>query len=126
MASPFDYVTAISEKTQTDFYVIGTDSDYVPFLVNKALSYFPDSIFYANEMNKNSHLPKHIQFSYLLNSITKGKRRSGWAKKDKASYRLLLVKEYYNYSDEKAQQAMLVLTDADLDIIETKLYKGGR
>lgn len=126
MASPFDYVTAINEKTQTDFYAIGSESEYVPFVINRALSYFPDTIFYANEMNRNGHIPKHMQFAYLINTITKGKRRSGWTKKDKATYKLLLVKEYYKYSDEKANQALQVLTEDDLATIEKKLYKGGK
>lgn len=125
MSSPFDFVHAINQSKNSNFEEIGEEKDYVPFVVNKSLSFFHDTVHYANEMNRYSQLPKQMQFSYLLNSITK-RKRSGWVKKDKATYELLLVKEYFNYSIEKAEHALSLLTKADLTIIETKLYKGGR
>jgi len=77
-------------------------------------------------MNRHYGIPKNWQFSFLLNSITKKKRFSKWSKKDAISESLRLVKEYYGYSNEKAKQALSVLSDEQLAMIEQKLYKGGK
>ena len=71
-------------------------------------------------------LDPELQFQYLINTITKKKRFGKWAKKEKDPKSFLLVKEYYGYSDEKARQALELLTDDQLAIIEQKLYKGGQ
>lgn len=126
MANPFDFINAINTTKVNLFEDPQSEKDYVPYLVNKGLSYFIDTIGYANEMNRLSNLPKDMQFHYLLNSIPKGKRFSKWSKKDEQTKSLLLVKEYYKYSDEKAKQALRVLSGDDLAIIETRLFKGGR
>jgi hypothetical protein len=36
------------------------------------------------------------------------------------------VKEYYGYSNEKAREALTLLTKEQLEHIKTKLFKGGR
>lgn len=125
MADLFDYVKAINETKVDMFLEPQADAGYLPFIVNKALSNFIDTVLYANEMNRCNHLSKKMQFHFLLHTVPKGKRY-GWSKKDKETSSLLLVKEYYKYSNEKAKQALSILSDADLDIIEQKMYKGGR
>jgi hypothetical protein len=125
--SPFDFISAIN-FTKKDLFEDDPQAkkDYNAFIVNRGLSYFPDTILYANEMNRNNHLDKDCQFSFLLNSISKKKRFSKWAKKDPASDDLELIKEYYKYSDEKATEALSVLSVEQLSLIKEKLYKGGR
>jgi hypothetical protein len=127
MASPFDYISAVS-YTKKDMFKEEdfAHKEYAPFMVNRGLSYFPDTIMYANEMNRNDHLDKDCQFYFLLNSITKNKRWSKWAKKDPVSKNLELVKEYFGYSDERAKEALSVLTKDQLKLIKEKLDKGGR
>ena len=100
--------------------------DYKPFLINRGLSYFPDTIFYANQMNQHAGLDKDMQFFFFLNIISRKKRFSKWSKKDAESESLELVKEYYGYSSEKASEALKVLTDENLIMIKEKLYKGGK
>jgi hypothetical protein len=126
MSSPFDYVKAINETKVDMFQDPQAESEYLPFLVNRALSNFTDTIFYANEMNRMSGLPKIMQFHYLINIIAKKKRYGSWSKPEKESSSIALVKEYYKYSNEKAIQALRILTDDDLAIIEQKMNKGGR
>jgi hypothetical protein len=126
MASPFDYVKAISETKEKMFLDDQAEKEYIPFIVNKSLSYFVDTVMYANEMNYYNQMPKEWQFEYLRCSINKGKRYGGWVKKDQDSTHLPLVKEYYKYSDEKAKAALSLLTDDDLAIIKQKLFRGGR
>jgi hypothetical protein len=97
---------------------------YVPFLVNKALSYHADTIMYANEMNRHWELPKEAQYLFLLNTIRKSKRFAKWVKKT-SSDDLEAVQKYYGYSRQKAEQALLLLTEAQLAQIRQALDTGG-
>jgi NACalpha-BTF3-like transcription factor len=125
--SPFDFLNAINVTKENlmaeDEFTV---KDYSPFMVNRGLSYFPDTILYANEMNRNADLDNDIQFSFLLNSVTKRKRFSKWFKKDPDTDDVKLVMEYYGYSNEKALQALQLLSPESLEMIKEKLYKGGR
>ena len=42
---------------------------YVPFVINRSLSYFPDTILYANQVNHYNQLDKKMQFDYLRLSL---------------------------------------------------------
>ncbi|CAB4127240.1 clamp loader small subunit [uncultured Caudovirales phage] len=123
--NPFDFINAITQTKEDLFKDPQASKDYNAFMVNRGLSQYPDTILYANEMNMHYNLDSDMQFKYLINTITKKKRFSKWAKKDKDSKSFLLVKEYFKYSDEKARQALDILTSDQLAIIEQKLYKGG-
>ena len=124
--SPFDFLNAIN-LTKKDLFAEDplNKKDYAAFIVNRGLSYFPDTVLYANEMNRNSQIPVEWQFSFFLNSISKKKRFSKWSKKDAESEDFRLVKEYFGYSDKKAQDALNILSKDQLIMIKEKLYKGG-
>ncbi len=124
--TPFDFINAINLTKKNLFEDPQAEKDYLPFLVNRGLSYFPDTVLYANEMNRNSGIPKDWQFSFFLNTIPKKKRFSKWHKKDADSESLTLVKEYFGYSSEKALEALSILSDEQLAMIKEKLYKGGK
>lgn len=122
--NPFDFVASISH-TKEDLVENSdeiAEQFYVPFLANRALSYFPDTIMYANEMNKNDISKKH-QYYYLLNSIRPVKRFAKWAKVD--DEHLEDIKQYYGYSTEKARQALNLLTTEQICLIQQKLKRGG-
>ena len=97
---------------------------YAPYIINRCLSSHIDSLMYANEMNINHHLDKDIQYSFYLNSLRKRKRYSPWIYKDKIKD-LDCVKSYYGYSNEKAKQALRVLTKEQLNFIKSKSETGG-
>ena len=80
------------------------EKKYPPFIVNKCLSGFIDTVMFANEMNVNHQLPSRLQYDFLINTVRKRKRFSPWLKKDKIND-LDAVKSYYGYSNEKAQQS---------------------
>jgi hypothetical protein len=124
--SPFDFINAINDTKKNLFEDPQATKDYKPFIVNRGLSYFPDTVLYANEMNKHPDLDKDQQFSYFLNIISKKKRFSKWSKKDADTASIELVKEYYGYSSEKAKEALSILSEQDLTMIKEKLYKGGK
>ena len=126
--NPFDFVNDINFGKKD----IITDSanpelaekTYNPFLTNRALSYFPDTIQFANMMNKNSHIDHLLQYSFLLNIIRKRKRFSKWFKKNDDDV-LEMVIEYYGYSVNKAKEALKILTYDQLEKIKEKMTKGG-
>lgn len=124
--TPFDFVNAINFTKQDLFQDPQANKDYVAFIVNRGLSYFPDTVLYSNEMNLRNEIPKDWQFYFFLNSVVKRKRFSKWHKKDAESEPLRLVMEYFGYSSEKAKQALTILGDAQLTMIKEKLYKGGK
>ena len=124
--TPFDFINAINDTKQNLFQEMNAAKDYEPYIVNRGLSFFHDTVLQANAMNQHHSIPKEWQFSFLLNSIAKKKRFSKWAKKDKATESLILVQEYFGYSSEKAKEAIRILSDEQLNEIKLKLNKGGR
>lgn len=126
MSTPFDFINAITQTKENLFVDPQSVKDYNPFMVNRGLSNFSDTILYANQMNINYDIPVEWQFQFLINTITKKKRFSKWHKKETNSKYFNVVKEYFHYSDEKTKQALDILSDEQLLIIEQKLYKGGK
>ena len=124
--SPFDFLNALNDNKKDLFQDPQAEKDYSAFMVNRGLSYFPDTVLYANEMNRYPSIPKSWQFYFFLNTIPKKKRFSKWSKKDAETKSLQLIKEYYGYSFEKAKEALSVLSVEQLSIIEEKLQKGGK
>ena len=99
--------------------------EYAPYIINRCLSGYIDCILFANEMNMNSQLDKDMQYSFYLNSLRKKKRYSPWLRQDKIKD-LDYVKQYYGYSNEKAQQALKILTKEQLNFIKSKFETGGK
>ena len=99
-------------------------SSYQPFIINKCFSAHLDTILFANEMNQHPFIKKDMQYLYYLHSIRKRKRYSPWVKKVDVD-NLELVKEYYNYNDEKAMEALSILNREEINFIKQRLNKGG-
>jgi hypothetical protein len=97
---------------------------YPPYIINRCLSGNIDSIIFANEMNMNHHLDKDMQYSFYLNSLRKRKRFSPWLRKDKIED-LECVKNYYGYNNEKASQALKILSKEQIKFIKQRLEIGG-
>lgn len=122
--SPFDIINHLCTSKTSDWDNIG-DKDYNAFMVNRGLSYFADTLFHANEMNRRYDIPKQLQYEFLLNSIDpKKKRFSKWAsnKKDKE---IVMVSDWFKISLLKAQSIHKLLSKSDLEEIERKMDKGG-
>jgi len=100
------------------------EKQYNNFMINRGLSYFPDTIMYSNELNLLPDLDKDLQYRYLINIIRPRKRFSKWAKK-KDDSDLQLVMEYFDYNIEKAKSALSILSPSDMKKIKEKLNKGG-
>ena len=98
--------------------------DYPPYIINRCLSGHLDCVMFVNEMNKYSFLDKDLQYSFYLNTLRKKKRFSPWLRKDKVTD-LQCVKQYYGYSNEKASQALKILSKQQLEYIKQRLEIGG-
>ena len=123
--NPFDYLNAIN-NTKKDIMVDDiAEKGYNSFMVNRGLSYFNDTVLMANEMNIYHHLDNRLKFDFLINIVRKKKRFSKWIKPETESD-VEVVKEYYGYSNEKAKQALSLLTSEQIDELKKKVYKGGR
>ena len=122
-----DYLNAINHTKET---LMDTEDEqwekkYPPFIVNKCLAPFQDTIMLVNEINQFHHLDKKLQFDFLINSLRPRKRYTPWVKATKLE-NLEYVKEFYGYNNEKAKVALDILDDEQISAIKQKMRKGGR
>jgi hypothetical protein len=101
------------------------EKKFSPFIINKCLAPFEDTIMLVNEVNQLHQLDKKLQFDFLINSLRPRKRYTPWMKAKKLK-NLEYVKEYYGYNNEKARAALDVLDDDQISAIKQKLNKGGK
>jgi hypothetical protein len=124
--SPFEFVTSINN---TKINLMDKDEDvetkYNSFLVNRSLSYFPDTVIMSNEMNRLHHLDAKMQYDFLINIVRKKKRFSKWDKPEQRDD-LECIKEYFGYSESKAKQIIGLLTESQIKTIKNKVSRGGR
>ena len=128
MSNPFDYIKDLSYEKK-DIIRNSPNSelaakDYNPWVTNKTLSYFEDTILYANEMNKSANLTNQQQYDYFLNSINKRKRFAKQTKKT-TSDDVNNIAKYFGYSLKRAEEALTVLTADQVRAIKQKLELGG-
>jgi len=126
--NPFDYLNAINDTKKN----VIEDSDnpelaeklYPPYLVNRGLSFFIDTVYLANEMNRHHHLENKMQFDFLINIVRKKKRFSKWFKAQ-PDEEVEAVMDYYGYSQDKARQVVSLLTKDQITQIIERQRKGG-
>ena len=100
--NPFEYVKQITIAKNDIMIDEETENGYSPFMVNRSLSYYQDTVLFANEMNTKSHLDNRLQFDFLLHGIRPRKRFSKWMKKTNPA-KITAIMEYYGYSAPKAE-----------------------
>ena len=122
-----DYLNAINHTKEKllDSEDEMWEKKYAPFIVNKCVAPFQDTIMLVNEINQRHHLDKKLQFDFLLNSLRPRERYTPWLKAKKIK-NLEYVKEYYGYSNEKAKVALDILSDEQIETIKNSLSKGGK
>ena len=123
--NPFEFVNAINYTKKNIMIDDITEKAYAPYMVNRQLSYFPDTVLAANEMNRNHHLDNRLQFDFFINIIRKRKRFSKWYKPETISD-LDAVKKYYGYRNEKARQVLTLLSPEHINELKRKVTTGGR
>jgi hypothetical protein len=120
-----EILPSILEKKKSVFRDELDYKDYKPFLINRALSYHMDCVLYVNEMNINNSLDVDMQYQYLLNTIRPMKRKFQPWQKSEVDKDIECVKQYFGYSNEKAKEALRILTDEQVAEIKIKTTKGG-
>ena len=119
--NPFELINSISNIKKD---ILENEKDYNAFMVNRGLSYFPDTVIYANEMNKFHHLDSRLQYQFLINTIRKRNRFSKWNKSIE-SKNINAIKKYYGYSNEKARDVLPLLSNENLNTIRGRINYGG-
>ena len=123
--NPFEYSNAIN-YTKKDIMIDDiAEKAYSSYMINRQLSYFPDTVLAANEMNRNHHIDNRLQFDFFINIVKKKKRFSKWAKPINIE-NLEFIKEYYGYSNEKAKSVLSLLNDEQINELKIRMYKGGK
>ena len=122
-----DYLNAVNSTKER---LMDTEDEtwekkYPPFIVNKCVAPFQDTIMLVNEINQFHHLDEKLQFDFLINSLRPRKRYTPWVKAMKLE-NLEYVKEFYGYNNEKAKVALDILDDEQISAIKQKMRKGGR
>lgn len=123
--NPFDIVKQITFEKKDIIIDRESEKAYNPFMINRSLSYFNDTVLFANEMNRYWQVDARLQFQFLLNIVRKRKRFSKWVKPETDSD-IDAVREYYGYSNAKAIQILPLLSSDQVAIIKNKVKKGGR
>lgn len=125
-SNPFDYLNAIN-STKEDLLKDALPEDekkYNSFIVNRGLSYFSDSVLFANEMNRYHMIDNKMQFDFLRLALRKRKRFSKWNKaEDNES--INVIKQYYGYNDQKATEVLDLLSPDDISVLRKRLFRGG-
>ena len=124
--SPFDFLKSIND---TKVNLICEDAEnakyYNSYVINRSLSYLPDTIYFANEMNKFHHIDPELQYSFLINIVRKRKRFSKWDKPQQIN-NISIIKRYFGYSEEKCRQVVDLFTPDQIESLNNKVSVGGR
>lgn len=129
MANPFDYVNTINTTKKNMMRDSENDElaerGYNPWIVNNALSYFPDTILHSNLMNINHHIPSRPQYEFFLSSLRPKKRFAKWVKEE-VNDDLELVMKHFEFNRSNARDVMSLLTVDDINEIRALYEEGGK
>ncbi len=123
--SPFDFANSINYTKENLMVDDWSEKQYNAFIINKSLSHGIDTVVAANEMNARPHLDAKLQYDFLCGFVRKKKRFNKWLKPEKEE-NLEIIKEYFGYSNVRAQEALRLLSEADIEAIKGLLKKGGK
>jgi hypothetical protein len=121
----FEFINSINTSKQDIMVDDITEKAYSSFMVNRGLSFFPDTVLLANEMNINHHLDNKLQYHFLMNTVSKKRRFSKWAKSHKIES-IEIIKQYYGCSDQKAKSILLLLTNEQINELKLRMNTGGK
>jgi len=123
---PFDYINSINNKNKD--MMTGTENDelaeksYNAYLTNRSLSYFIDTILYANDMNMMAHLDNKMQYQYYMYAVPKKNRFSKWAKKVSPTA-IDIITEFYKCNLTRANEILKIINKDELDLMKQKLQQ---
>lgn len=122
--SPFDYLNSINMTKKNLMVDEQSEKDYVPFIVNRGLGYFQDTVLLANEMNVNCHIDSRLQYDFLKSTVSKRKRFSKWLKAEDDE-KVDIIRKYFGYNHTVAKSVSHLFSMEQLNTIKKRLDKGG-
>lgn len=120
-----DILKSINSTKDKDLIDKYNSSDYVPFIINRGMSFYPDTILHSNNLNCNPHLDKELQYKYYLYAVKKKNRYAKWLSNNKTSEKVKTISKYYSISIKKAKEIEDMISDEDLKMFEEYLDVGG-
>lgn len=124
MSGPFDYLNSINMTKKNLMIDEQSEKDYVPFIVNRGLGYFADTVLLANEMNVNCHIDNKMQYDFLKSTVNKRKRFSKWLKADDDK-KVDIICAYFGYSRNVAKHVADLFDQSTINDLKKRLNKGG-
>ncbi len=126
MSGPFDYLNSINMTKKNLMTDSQSEKDYVPFIVNRGLGYFADTVLLANEMNVNCHVDSKMQYDFLKQTVKKKKRWSKWLKEDESnSEKIKIICDYFGYNRSNAKHVVNLFDSNGYKVMKKSLNKGG-
>ena len=125
--TPFDFLNDINygkKNLMVNDVDHQVEKQYMPFIVNKGLSYTMDTVIYANEMNIRPYIDKKLQFDYLINTIRRNKRFPKWLKPEEDE-NIKVIMDYYGYNVQRAKEVLSLHSMEEISQLKEKLDKGG-
>lgn len=117
----FSFVKSINEH-QYNFEKEFDKSIYNTYVITQAFSYFPDTIFLANEMNLYPGISNEMHYDFLFYTIPKKKRFSQWFKLKKHNQATFLS-EWFNVRYDKAVEIMNALGEEKVSKLIDEIQK---
>ena len=125
--TPFDFLNDINygkKNLMVNDVDHQVEKQYLPFIVNKGLSYTMDTVIYANEMNIRPYTDKKLQFDYLINTIRRNKRFPKWMKSEE-NENIRVIMDYYGYNVQRAKEVLSLHSMEEISQLKEKLDTGG-
>lgn len=124
MSSIFDFLNDVCDLKK-DILSEDNQGELNMFFLNRWLSMRVDTIMYAQEMNKNSHLPKRMQYDFYLHSIKKSRRKFHYIKHSKQE-EIDVVMEYHGCNETRAKELLPLFSADDFSYMKSRLFRGGK
>ena len=99
------------------------------YLLNKALSYYTESVFFANDVNVEfQSSPAKMVYDYYYYSLSKGKLPfKKWGKRSIEQKEIKVIRKVYSCNEKTALEYIKLIKDEDLKrVIKDNTDFGGR
>lgn len=119
----FDYINNLSHGKKNNFIELPDKEQkkFPAYLINRYFSFFPDTIFAANLMNRYPFLDNRMKHDFYLYSVRKKKRFTKWLKSEEIENISLLMK-VYECSERKAKEYLSILTDDQITLLKNTYH----
>lgn len=127
MANPFDFINNISTSSTSIWEDGVSDKEYTPFMINRGLSQYRDTVLFAQFMNQNGQFvsPKMQYDFYRLGIQHKKKRFAKWHKPDKLE-EIEMLSRHFGINIRILENYVSLMSETDYATLIGSLEKGGR